>query len=536
MAVRFVDMQVTPSGPVAGMNSMSPGLTEGQRAMLRSYEQGAGAQLQPYGATNLNSTTNMYRQALGAAPLTQRTGMGMSPGAGSGGRVMPQPVGSPATLRTAGPMPPQSRMMQRSQQPGQMTANTVAGSPQPGNFRYRGIGPKGNSVFRDPTTGEIFTMPEGASEGMEMGGMYALPSAQPKTGLIGSEEALAQGLDGAMGYLEQGQAQGRSDLMAGGRSANQTLNPYYDRGFRSNDYQAALAGAMGPEAQAQAYANFMESPGQQYLRDQSERAITRNAAATGGTQGGNVLRALQENAIGLAAQDFDNAFNRLGTLSNRGLQAGGQMANNLMSTGQNLAQLGQYGTGLGTNMIYGTGQNLAQGRTRAGERLADNIERTTGNLSNLIYGTGRDVSNVTGQGSNALAQLLASAGRDNQAAMQAYATLLANLSQGTGSQVSGLPSLGGTGQNPGALGGVGDLLSGIGGIMMASDVRLKSNIKPLGRLGDVNLYSWDWNAEGRRVAGGQPTVGVIAQEHPGASVEYSDGYLRVDYSRIFDGD
>lgn len=70
-----------------------------------------------------------------------------------------------------------------------------------------------------------------------------------------------------------------------------------------------------------------------------------------------------------------------------------------------------------------------------------------------------------------------------------------------------------------------------------SDIRLKKNIKPLGTEGGINVYSWDWNEDGKRVADpAQPTVGVMAQElqetHPHLVQLGSDGFLRVDYKGL----
>jgi len=71
----------------------------------------------------------------------------------------------------------------------------------------------------------------------------------------------------------------------------------------------------------------------------------------------------------------------------------------------------------------------------------------------------------------------------------------------------------------------------------ASDERLKTNIKSLGKEANINVYSWDWNDEGKRVADpAQPTVGVMAQElqatHPHLVTRANDGYLRVNYAGL----
>lgn len=63
---------------------------------------------------------------------------------------------------------------------------------------------------------------------------------------------------------------------------------------------------------------------------------------------------------------------------------------------------------------------------------------------------------------------------------------------------------------------------------------MKTNITPIGRAhGGNTLYTWDWNAEGRRLAGSQPGIGVIAQEvNDDAVILGPDGYLMVDYTRV----
>ena len=70
-----------------------------------------------------------------------------------------------------------------------------------------------------------------------------------------------------------------------------------------------------------------------------------------------------------------------------------------------------------------------------------------------------------------------------------------------------------------------------------SDIRLKTNIKHLGKEHGHNVYSWEWNEDGKRIADPkQPTVGVMAQElqetHPHLVELGPDGFLRVDYSGL----
>lgn len=425
----------------------------------------------------------------------------------------------------------------------------VRANARPGQgYTYSGIGPEGNSVFQDPATGESFTYPASQGQGLTPGQSTGLPQPQtPQTGLVGSEQALQQGLRAGTGAIDRALEQGRGDITSAAQGANSTLRGYYEPGRQSNQYQAALSGALGGSAQQQAMDRFMGSPGQQYLLDQSERAITRNAAATGGLGSGNVLRELQQNAIGLAAQDFDNAFNRLGTVSDRGLAAGGQIAGNQMATGNALAGLTADAGNVAAQMAYGTGNNMAQGRTRAGERIAGNIEGTTSNLAEQMYGQGRDMANVIGQGGSNLAQLLAGAGQNMSAFDQNYANLLAQISSNLGANLMGMPGIGNTTTAPDRSAGIGNAISGVGAVLgggglsglgaALSDRRLKSNIEQIGALpSGIPLYRWEWNDKGRQIAGNQPTVGVMADEVPSEYVVTgADGYKRVNYRELLNG-
>ena len=104
-------------------------------------------------------------------------------------------------------------------------------------------------------------------------------------------------------------------------------------------------------------------------------------------------------------------------------------------------------------------------------------------------------------------------------------------------------SMGGTG---GGAGGTAEIVGGliseygpqaINYLRSLSDVRLKENIQKIGvSPNGLNVYTWDWNEDGRRLAGNTPSVGVIAQEVeqviPDAVSIGAEGYLLVDYSQI----
>jgi len=74
------------------------------------------------------------------------------------------------------------------------------------------------------------------------------------------------------------------------------------------------------------------------------------------------------------------------------------------------------------------------------------------------------------------------------------------------------------------------------GAMLFSDSRLKTNVVKIGtHSSGLGWYRWEWNEEGKRVAGSDPTEGFIAQEvqklYP-AAIGEREGYLTVDYRRV----
>jgi hypothetical protein len=73
--------------------------------------------------------------------------------------------------------------------------------------------------------------------------------------------------------------------------------------------------------------------------------------------------------------------------------------------------------------------------------------------------------------------------------------------------------------------------------IIASDMRLKENIEHLETVDGIRYYTWDWNAEAKRVGlNTGPTFGVMAQEvqktHPDAVVQGPQGYLLVNYRAL----
>ena len=112
--------------------------------------------------------------------------------------------------------------------------------------------------------------------------------------------------------------------------------------------QQALSGALGPAEQAAAFQAFEESPGVSFLREQGLRDIDRQLSAAGGLGGGSRLQAISRFNQGLALQDLQNQFNRLGAVTGVGLGA----AQALAGAGQQAAA-GQAQTVLGSAAAQG---------------------------------------------------------------------------------------------------------------------------------------------------------------------------------------
>jgi len=312
---------------------------------------------------------------------------------------------------------------------------------------------------------------------------------QPQQGPTGQPGVPAYGLAGANAALQMnpgggGMAQradysqinaNRNLAMQQGNQGIGAVQGFIQPGMQAQGQQAALSGAMGPQAQQAAYAAFQSSPGQQWLQEQAERGVTRNAAAIGGLGGGNVRQELQRQAMGLAQQDFQNNFNRLGSVADRGMQ-GSQLENALYqqqmqaATGAGAQGAGVQGSIIGANAGRQAASIAAQAalaRDRgqyaygAGQDIANNLNSTTSALANLANQQGAGMSDMFGNYTGNIANLLSGAGSQQATSNQALAALLANIATGSATNVSGLPSIPGVTQREGILNGLLKVASGI---------------------------------------------------------------------------
>ncbi len=335
-----------------------------------------------------------------------------------------------------------------------------------------------------------------------------------------AQDALAAGEQSAIRGLEEGTEAGV-----------EALNPYAEGGVSAQQQAAALSGALGPEAEAQARAAQSESPYQQYLRDQAEKTILQNASATGGLGGGNVQKALQDRSMALSGQFEQQRMENLMGLGAQGLTA----------TGQQASLYGQQGAGAAD--IFGqTAQQRSQNEMALGAYLGESRSNQQANLSRLSQEQGISEQEVN---RNMMTQLNDMIGKSGDKEMQALLNQIVSQQDFAKMGVDMVPNLIAALNSASPGSSTGGALANAAGTMIGgflagggtfSDIRLKTNIRLVGNYGVHNLYTWDWTEEAKPIVGNQGTLGVIAQEVrevlPEAVTRAPDGYLRVDYSRL----
>lgn len=190
--------------------------------------------------------------------------------------------------------------------------------------------------------------------------MVAVAGATVVSGAMSSKAAASAGDVQASAALAGTEEQRRQfDI------TQEQFEPFREAGVTALGQQQALLGLGTPEEQQAAFGAFADTPGQQFLRNQQERALLRNASSIGGLGGGNVRTALQEQAFGRAQTDFGNQFNRLAGISGTGQTATQQLGQLGQQTAANIANLqGQAGAARASGILgaqqaqSGTIQNL----------------------------------------------------------------------------------------------------------------------------------------------------------------------------------
>ena len=305
-------------------------------------------------------------------------------------------------------------------------------------------------------------------------------------GLTLGEEALTEGQRAALQNLAltQQRTSGLYDKGIG------YYEPYTQAGIGAYNQQAALSGALGPEAQQKAYAAYQQSPGVAFAQQEAERAILRNASALGGLGGGNVRDELSRRAVGTYMQDFQNQFGRLGDVSAQGYNAASQAANMRgmqagseqtlgmtaaqipMNVGSAIAQ-GRFQTGQTIGGQRGQlGQVMGNQAYQAGSDIASAIANTTSSLSALTNAQGAGMSDIMSNTVNNVNNLYQAAAAGDSEAISQLQSILANLSTGAGSSYSNVPIV------PGATTNLAQGVAGIGAGFKQTPATTINNIIP----------------------------------------------------------
>lgn len=273
-------------------------------------------------------------------------------------------------------------------------------------------------------------------------------------GLGPSTTTLQQGADAATTSI------GKTQEQVGGlySQGQNFLTPFQQPGINANNLQANYTGANGLEAQKTAFNNFQYSPGVEFTQGEAERALTRNASATGGLGGGNVLRDLTKLAAGTFMQDFGNQFAQLGQVADRGYGASTTASGMKGQEAQVQSGLGQFAA----NIPLQTSQIQSGQQFQAGRDISSAISNYTSALSSLQNQQGAGLADMTGNQANNLNLLYQNAMNGDANAKEQLATLLGNMGVQAGSVVGGLPQV--NPQPSNILGTVGQVASGFGGL------------------------------------------------------------------------
>jgi len=148
--------------------------------------------------------------------------------------------------------------------------------------------------------------------------------------------------------------------------------PFVKPGAPALRQQASLSGALGPGRQAQAFRQFQEDPGTQFLREQGLRLIGSGAAATGQLGGGERLRELTRFSQGLALQDLSARFGRLGEVARTGIAGVGTIAG-----------AGAAAAGIQSQALQAAGQAQAEGITGQAAGIRTGIQGLGALLSDV---------------------------------------------------------------------------------------------------------------------------------------------------------
>lgn len=195
------------------------------------------------------------------------------------------------------------------------------------------------------------------AEAQRMNGMnqamgYLDQGANTAAGLIGQNKPI---YDNAYGTARDAIGGGYDAAINASKGVNNYLMPLYQTGLQSNSAWADAMGFNGAEGSARSSQAFRATPGIQDAIRSGEDSITRQASVTGGLASGNILKALQNEAIKTTNSFHGQYMDRLAGGQNMGLQAASGMGQNDLANASLHADRGNALAGLAMNH----GNNLA---------------------------------------------------------------------------------------------------------------------------------------------------------------------------------
>ena len=196
---------------------------------------------------------------------------------------------------------------------------------------------------------------------------------------------------------------------AGLREAAGTFQPFAVGGAEAAQQEAALSGALGPQAQQAALDAQVDSPFIRFIEQRGRQQIGQGFAATGGLGGGERLKALTEFGQDVATQSLSQQLQNLRNVRQGGFnattniadlisRAGGVEAGAIRGAGaaqlsgqQSLAQAIQGAAGAEAFGIRGAAGAEATGVSQAGTALAqgrlgaaNQIQQGVGGITNIL--------------------------------------------------------------------------------------------------------------------------------------------------------
>ena len=185
----------------------------------------------------------------------------------------------------------------------------------------------------------------------------------PAGAVIGAAGSVAGGIASGKGAkkaakIQQQTAQQQIAALQQMYNTNKALiEPTVHNGEAAQTQQQALLG-LGSDPTS-ALSTLEATPGYAYTVDQALKGVNSNAYASGMGNSGAAEKALQDRAANLATQNYNNYFNQLGTVADRGTSETNALVNQGNLTTQRSNAASQSGADAQSANAVFQGQNLA---------------------------------------------------------------------------------------------------------------------------------------------------------------------------------